>query len=61
LHCCAAKILTETEGCLLHPQLKLFSLPKLRSKKELQQDKEKFSTFKKQKIQSTDGQSALHI
>jgi hypothetical protein len=57
----AAKILTKAEACLLHPQPKLFSLLKLRNKKELRQSKEKFSTsFKKQEIQSSDGQSAFH-
>jgi hypothetical protein len=35
LHCFAAKILTKAEACLLHPQPKLFTLPKLRNKKEL--------------------------
>jgi hypothetical protein len=50
LHCFAAKILTKAEACLL-----------LRNKKELRQSKEKFSTsFKKQEIQSSDGQSAFH-
>jgi hypothetical protein len=37
LHCFAAKNLTIAEACLLHPQLKLFILLKLRNKKELQQ------------------------
>jgi hypothetical protein len=61
LHCFAAKILTKAEACLLHPQPKLFTLLKLRNKKDLRQSKEKFSTsFKKQKIQSSDGQSAFH-
>jgi hypothetical protein len=42
--------LTKAEACLLHPQPKLFTLLKLRNKKELRQSKEKFSTsFKKQK------------
>jgi hypothetical protein len=59
LHCFAAKILTKAEACLLHPQPKLFT--KLRNKKELRQSNEKFSTsFKKQEIQSSDGQSAFH-
>jgi hypothetical protein len=44
LHCFAAKILTKVEACLLHPQPKLFTLLKLRKKKELRQSKEKFST-----------------
>jgi hypothetical protein len=49
LHYFAAKILTKAEACLLHPQPKLFTLLKLRKKKELRQSKEKFSTlFKKQ-------------
>jgi hypothetical protein len=53
--------LTKAEACLLHPQPKLFTLLKLRNKKELQQSKEKFSTsFKKQEIQLSDGQSAFH-
>jgi hypothetical protein len=60
LHCFAAKILTKAKVCLLHPQPKLFTLLKLRNKKELRQSKEKFSTFKKQEIQSSDGQSAFH-
>jgi hypothetical protein len=61
LHCFAAKKLTKAEACLLHPQPKPFTLLKLRNKKELQQSKETFSTsFKKQKIQSSDGQSAFH-
>ena len=61
LHCFAAKKLTKAEACLLHPQPKLFTLLKLRNKKELRQSKEKVSTsFKKQKIQSSDGQSAFH-
>jgi hypothetical protein len=61
LHCFAAKILTKAKACLLHPQPKLFTLPKLRNKKELRRSKEKFSTsFKNQKIQSSDGQSAFH-
>jgi hypothetical protein len=60
LHCFAAKILTKAEACLLHPQPKLFTLLKLRKKKKLRQSKEKFSTFKKQEIQSSDGQSAFH-
>jgi hypothetical protein len=61
LQCFAAKKLTEAEACSLHPQPNLFTLLKLRNKKELQQSKEKFSTsFKKQKIQSLDGQSAFH-
>jgi hypothetical protein len=61
LHCFAAKILTKTEACLVHPQPKLFTLLKLRNKKELWQNKEKFSTsFKKQEIQSSDGHSAFH-
>jgi hypothetical protein len=61
LHCFATKILTKAEACLLHPQPKLFTLPKLRNKKELRRSKEKFSTsFKKQKNQSSDGQSAFH-
>jgi hypothetical protein len=61
LRCFAAKILTKAEACLLHPQPKLFSLLKLRNKKRLRQSKEKFSTsFKKQEIQSSDGQSAFH-
>jgi hypothetical protein len=61
LHCFAAKKLTKAEACLLHPQLKLFTLLKLRNKKELQQSKEKFSTsFKKQKNQSSDDQSAFY-
>jgi hypothetical protein len=61
LHCFAAKILTKAEACLLHPQSKLFSLLNLRNKKEIRQSKEKFSTsFKKQEIQSSDGQSAFH-
>jgi hypothetical protein len=48
LHSFAAKILTKTEACLLHPQPKLFTLLKLRNKIELRQNKEKFSTsFKK--------------
>jgi hypothetical protein len=38
LRCFAAKILTKAEACLLHP--KLFSLLKLRNKKELRQSKE---------------------
>jgi hypothetical protein len=51
LHCFAAKILTKTEACLLHPQPKLFTLLKLRNKKELRQSKEKFSTsFKNKKF-----------
>jgi hypothetical protein len=50
LHCFAAKILTKAEACLLHPQPKLFTLLKLRNKKELRQSKEKISTsFKKTK------------
>jgi hypothetical protein len=62
LHYFAAKKLTKAEACLLHPQPKLFTLLKLRNKKELRQSKEKVSTsFKKQKIQSSDGQSAFHI
>jgi hypothetical protein len=40
LRCFAAKILTKAEACLLLPQPKLFSLLKLRNKKELQQSKE---------------------
>jgi hypothetical protein len=61
LRCFAAKILTKAEACLLHPQPKLFTLLKLRNKKELWQSKEKFSTsFKKQEIQSSDGQSTFH-
>jgi hypothetical protein len=61
LHYFAAKILTKTEGCLLHPQPKLFTLLKLCNKKEVRQNKEKFSTsFKKQEIQSSDGQSVFH-
>jgi hypothetical protein len=61
LHCFAAKILTKAEACLLHPQPKLFTLLKLHNKRELRQSREKFSTsFKKQKIQSSDGQSAFH-
>jgi hypothetical protein len=60
LHCFAAKILTKAEACLLHPQPKLFTLLKLRNKKELRQSKEKFSTFKKQEIQSSNGQSVFH-
>jgi hypothetical protein len=61
LHCFAAKILTKAEACLLHPQPKLFTLLKLRNKNELRQSKEKISTsFKKQEIQSSDGQSAFH-
>jgi hypothetical protein len=50
LYCSAAKILTKTEACLLHPQPKLFTLLKLRSKKKLRQDKEKFSTSKNKKF-----------
>jgi hypothetical protein len=60
LHSFAAKILTKAEACSLLPQPKLFILLKLRNEKELQQSKEKFSTFKKQEIQSSDGQSAFH-
>jgi hypothetical protein len=61
LHCFAAKILTKTKACLLHPQPKLFTLLKLRNKKELRQNKEKISTSsKKQEIQSSDGQSVFH-
>jgi hypothetical protein len=61
LHCFAAKILTKAEACLLHPQPKLFTLIKLCKKKELRKSKEKFPTsFKKQEIQSSDGQSVLH-
>jgi hypothetical protein len=61
LHCFAARILTKAEACLLHPQPKIFSLLKLRNKKELRESKEKNSTsFKKQEIQSSDGQSAFH-
>jgi hypothetical protein len=59
LHCFAAKIFTKAEACLLHPQPKLFTLLKLRNKKELRQSK-KISTFKKQEIQSSDGQSMFH-
>jgi hypothetical protein len=40
LRCFAAKILTKAEACLLHPEPKLFSLLKLRNKKELRQSKE---------------------
>jgi hypothetical protein len=50
LHCFAAKILTKTEACLLHPQPKLFTLLKLRNRKELRQNKEKFSTLKNKKF-----------
>jgi hypothetical protein len=50
LHCFATKILTKIEACLLHPQPKLFTLLKLRSKKKLRQDKEKFSTSKNKKF-----------
>jgi hypothetical protein len=61
LHCFAAKILTKTEACLQHPQPKIFTLLKLRNKKELRRSKEKFSTsFKKQEFQSSDSQSAFH-
>jgi hypothetical protein len=61
LHCFVAKILTKVEACLLHPEPKLFTLLKLCNKKELRQSKEKFSTsFKKQKIQSSDSQSVFH-
>jgi hypothetical protein len=61
LHCFAAKILTKAEACLLHPEPKLSTLLKLRNKEVLRQSKEKFSTsFKKQKIQSSDGQSVFH-
>jgi hypothetical protein len=45
LRCFAAKILTKAEACLLHPQPKLFSLLKLRNKKELRQSKEKKFNF----------------
>jgi hypothetical protein len=42
LHCFAAKKLTKAEACSLLPQPKLFILLKLRNKKELLQNKEKF-------------------
>jgi hypothetical protein len=50
LHCFAAKLLTKTKACLLHPQLKLFTLLKLCSKKKLRQDRQKISTSKNKKF-----------
>jgi hypothetical protein len=48
-HCFAAKILTKAEAYLLHPQPKLFTLLKLRNKKELRQSKENFQLHSKNK------------
>jgi hypothetical protein len=50
LHCFATKILTKPEACLMHPQPKLITLLKLRSKKKLRQDKEKNLTSKNKKF-----------